>query len=422
MSSPTRPIGRAALLAATLLIPATPLLAQGGDPSRLYGRVTTTAGTVHEGFIRWAGNEAGIYDILSASKPIPERNRRDAERLGWEPEESRNRFEIFGIGFTLPGGRSEIGSSAQSGIRFGHVSSLEVRGRNSARLLLKSGEEVELDGGGDLGSSVSSILVEDRRSGQVELDWRDVEVIDFLSPPAVASRWGSRLYGTVRTRGGERFTGYVAWDMDELFTTDVLDGDDRSGDREIPFSLIRAIERESSSGSRVYLTDGSEVVLRGSNDVNSSNRDIMIADPSLGEVRVDWDSFDRVDLAPVPGKVEPSLLQRSGRLYGTVRARGGETQTGWIRWDNDEEYGWEVLDGELDDGVAVDIELGLVQSIERVGYERSRVTLLDGRSLVLGGSNDVDEGNRGVYVDRADGTLVLVPWDRFESVRFHDRR
>lgn len=419
MPSPTR-VGRAAVLAATLLLPTAPLLAQDGDPSRLYGRVTTTDRTVYEGFIRWAGNEAGIYDILSASKPIPERNRRDAERLGWEPHESRHRFEIFGIGFTLPGGRNEISSSSQSGIRFGHVSSLEVLGRSRARLLLKSGEEVELNGGGDLGSSVSAILVEDPHSGQVELDWRDVDVIDFLSPPAVDSRWGSRLFGTLRTRDGERFTGYVVWDMDELFTTDVLDGDDRSGDREIPFSLIRAIERASSSASRVYLTDGSDVVLRGSNDVNSSNRDILIADPSLGEVRVDWEAFDRLDFAPVPARLEPSF-QRSGRLYGTVRARGGESQTGWIRWDNDEEYGWEILDGELEDGVAVDIELGLVQSIERVGYERSRVTLLSGESLVLGGSNDVDEGNRGVYVHRADGTLVLVPWDRFESAHFHDR-
>ncbi len=407
-------------LAATLLSPGC-ADAQDGDPSRLYGRVITTDGYTHEGFIRWDGNEAGVFDVLSASKEIPERNRRDAERLGWEPRETGERFEIFGIGFTIPGSRNEIGRTSQSGIRFGHISSLERRGGARARLLLRSGDEVEFDGGGDLGSSVDGIVVEDRRGGEIELRWRDVEVIDFLSPPSGASLWGDRLYGTLLTRDGERFTGYVVWDMDELFTSDVLDGDDRGGDREIPFSQIRAIERVSSSASRVELTDGSQLVLRGSNDVNDSNRDIMVADPALGEVRVEWDEFDRVEFERPPAEMDPSVFQRSGRLYGTVSARGGETQVGWIRWDNDEEFGWEILDGDLVDGVSFDVELGRVEVIERVGYDRSRVTLLDGRSFVLGDSNDVDDGNRGVYVERADGTLVLVPWDRFENVRFHDR-
>jgi len=45
-----------------------------------------------------------------------------------------------------------------------------------------------------------------------------------------------------------------------------------------------------------------------------------------------------------------------------------------------------------------------------------RCHLKDGRSFELSGSNDVDEGNKGLYVERADGTLVLVPWDRFERV------
>jgi hypothetical protein len=162
-------------------------------------------------------------------------------------------------------------------------------------------------------------------------------------------------------------------------------------------------------------------VLRGSNDVNDGNRDIMVAIPALGEVRVEWDEFDRLDFERPPAAADASVFRRGGRLWGTVSARGGETQVGWIRWDNDEEFGWEMLDGDLVDGVAFDVELGQVEAIERVGYDRSRVTLLDGRSFVLGDSNDVDEGNRGIYVERADGALVLVPWDRFESVRFHDR-
>lgn len=396
-----------------------PSVAQSDDPGRLYGRVETTDGSTYEGYIRWGGNEAGVFDILHANKPIPERNRRDAERLGWEPRERGSRIEIFGIGFNLGEDDLGIGSSGQSGIRFGHISSLEVWGSNEARLLLKNGAEVTLDGGGDIGTSVSEILVEDQHRGQVELEWRDVRVIDFLAAPSSASRWGDRLYGTLTTRDGDRFRGYIAWDMDELFTSDVLDGEERGRDLEIAFARISAIERLSSREARVRFRDGGSVDLEGTNDVNDDNRDIMVADPALGEIRVEWDELDRVEFeAPPTALDESGTFRESHRLRGTVRARGGETHTGWIRWDNDEEYGWEILDGELVDGVDLDVEMGTIRSIERVSFDASRVTLRDGRSFVLGGSNDVDEGNRGVYVERSDGTLVLVPWDRFEDVTF----
>ncbi|MFW6330428.1 MAG: hypothetical protein ACOC3J_01760, partial [Gemmatimonadota bacterium] len=388
------------------------------DPSRLYGRLETTDGSVYEGFIRWDRNEAGWYDVLHADKPIPERNRRDAERLGWEPERTRNRIEVFGIGITLPDTRVVVGRSAQSGIRFGHISALEVRGSSGARLLLKSGEEVELRGGGDLGASVDDILVDDRRGGLVELNWRDIRVIDFFPAPPVTSGWGQRVFGTLRTRDGAAFTGYIVWDMDELYGSDVLDGDERGRDREIPFSQIRGIERLGSDASRVLLAGGEAVVLRGSNDVDHGNRDIMVADPALGEVRIEWEAFDRVMFERPPSQHDSSMFSRAGRLRGTVYARGGETHTGWIRWDNDEEFGWELLDGELVDGVELDVEFGTVRSIERAGSDAAVVTLRDGRSFELTGSNDVDAGNRGIYVERSDGTLILVRWERFERVEF----
>ncbi len=408
----------AAALAAALVVIAAPLVAQAADPGQLYGRIRTVDNVVHEGFIRWAGNEAGLYDVLSLSKPIPERNRRDADRLGWKAQERENRIEIFGIGITLPGDRVSIGSSSQSGIRFGHISSLEVLGSSRLRVLLKSGEEVVFEGGGDVGSSANPILVEDRLGEEVKLNWRDIRAVDFMPAPARTSRWGERLYGTLRTRDGAEFTGYVAWDMDEIFTSDVLDGDEGDRDHEIPFGRIRALARESSSATRVTLFDGDVLVLRGSNDVNSSNRDIMIADPALGEIRVGWEAFDRLELQRPPAELDPSALDLGSRLRGTVQARGGESHTGWIRWDNDEEFGWEILDGRLADGVDLDVELGRIRSIERVSYDASRVTLRDGRTFRLDGSNDVDDGNRGLYVERTDGTLVLVPWDRFESVTF----
>ncbi|MBW3552711.1 MAG: hypothetical protein KY466_04325 [Gemmatimonadetes bacterium] len=393
---------------------------QGADPARLYGRVTSTDGRLVEGFIRWGKNEAGWFDILHSSKPIPRRNHRDAERLGWEPAEREKRIEILGIGITFPVDRVSLSRTAQSGIRFGHVSSLERLSGSRARVMLKSGEELELEGGGDLGSSIGRITVEDVRGGSVEMEWSDLRSVDFMGGPDVASRMGDRLYGTLVTRGGDRFTGYVAWDIDEIFTTDVLDGEERGRDREIPFGRIRAIARNSSRSARVWLHDGTEMVLDGTNDVNDDNRDILIADPALGEVRVEWDELDRLEFSRAPTSPEFAAFDGGRRLRGTVEATGGERHSGLIRWDNDEEYTWEMLDGQLRDGIDLDIEMGAIASIERRGYRTSVVTLRDGRSFELGGSNDVDEDNKGVYVEREDGGLVLVPWDSFRRVVFDD--
>ena len=406
------------VLALLFPIPSFVSAQEGADPARLYGRVTSTDGRMVEGFIRWGRNEAGWFDILHSSKSIPDRNRRDAERLGWEPREQENRIEFLGIGITFPGDRLSIGRTAQSGIRLGHVSSLERLSGSRARVMLKSGEELELDGGGDLGSSVGSIIVEDVWGGSVEMDWSDLRSVDFMRGPDVASRMGERLYGTLVTRDGERFTGYVAWDIDEVFTTDMLDGEEGGRDREIPFGRIRAIARNSSRSARVWLHDGGEMVLDGSNDVNDSNRDILIADPALGEIRVEWDELDRLEFSRPPGAPEFAAFDGGRRLRGTVEASGGERHSGLIRWDNDEEYSWEILDGQLRDGIDLDIEMGAIASIERRGYRTAVVTLRDGRRFELGESNDVDEDNKGVYIEREDGGLVLVPWESFRRVLF----
>lgn len=390
------------------------------DPGRLYGRVTTTDGTVYEGHIRWDGNEAGWYDILHGSKPLPERFADDLARLSEGQERNRKRsIEIFGLEIRYDRDEDDMPSSASSGIRFGHISTLEVVDRRRARLILRSGEVVEFDGGGDVGRNVSEIIVEDGRRGSVELEWEDVEIIDFSAGRGLAAPAGARLYGTLETRDGERFTGYVAWDMDEVLTTDVLDGEEDGRDREIPFGQIGMIERNSSSSARVRLLDGTEMVLRGSNDVNNDNRDILIADPDLGEIRVEWSEFDHVEFSVPPASVDLARFDGGRRIRGTVETHDGASHSGFIRWDNDEEYGWELLDGELRDGVDMDVEFDAIERIEPRSGDGALVTLRDGRSFELSDSNDVDDDNKGIIITGDDEEMRLVWWEDLRSARFH---
>jgi hypothetical protein len=68
--------------------------------------------------------------------------------------------------------------------------------------------------------------------------------------------------------------------------------------------------------------------------------------------------------------------------------------------------------------VDFDIEFGQVRSIEPLGGHGAEVTLRDGRTFQLEGSNDVDDGNKGIYVTPEGGDTVLVHWDEFRRVTF----
>jgi hypothetical protein len=186
------------------------------DSGRIYGKITTVDGDVYEGLIRWDKNEGSWCDILNGDK----------ESHRSHGSERRETVRIFGI--TI-GERwdSDGGDNVQSGICFGHIKTLEPLRGDAARLELKSGEKVRLEGGStDLGDEIRGIVVEDAKEGEVELDWDEIEKVELSQGPAdLPSTFGDRLYGTLTTRAGDEYTGWVGWDLDELFAKDVLDGE-----------------------------------------------------------------------------------------------------------------------------------------------------------------------------------------------------
>lgn len=347
--------------------------------NRLYGTVHARDGSRLTGYIRWDRNEGSWSDVLDASKPRPR------------------------------------GSPSAAGIRFGHVESLEVVSRDAAVLTLKSGERVELRGRAtDLGSGLRALVVEMPEARVAELGWRDFDRIDFSPAPADPPP-SSRLFGTLVSRSGLEFTGYVTWDVDEIYTTDVLDGDDESGARRrIPFGAIASIARENLWSSRVTLHDGTGLVLEGTNDVDESIGGIAVSDPALGQVQVGWDEFDHVRFHDQGEEAVFAAFDGGAPLRGTVVTRSGEQHTGEVVWDADEAFTWEILNGEFD-GVTFDIEFGQIDRIERM-TRGTRVTLLDGRSFMLSGSNDVDDGNRGILVRTGSGAHE-IDWDDFAELR-----
>lgn len=382
--------------------------AQQAD-DRIYGTITTRDGSTFEGLIRWDTNEASWVDVLDGDKMMS--SRADRRR--------RHSIRVFGIEVAEFEDSDDV-RSRTSGIRFGHLESLENIGSNRALLTLRTGQQVEFRGGStDIGNDIRSLLIEDPDKGEIEFRWRDVDRVDFAQAPASArSRYGERLYGRLVTRRGLEFEGYICWDIDEVLADDVLDGDDEEGyDRKIRFGNLLAIERQSSRSARVELRSGDNIVLRGSNDVNDSNRDILVLDPALGQVRVPWDDFERVDFITPEYPVTYRSFTSSDVLRGSVYTADGDRFDGEIRWDNDENHAWELLNGEVGD-LTFDVEIGLIAEVERLSSRSALVVLRDGRTLELDGSNDVNDDNDGIFVLLDDGDEVRIRWRDFDRVTF----
>lgn len=351
--------------------------------NRLYGTVRAKGGEVYHGFLRWDRNEGSWGDVLDASKVV--------------------------------GGRSSL-----SGVRFGHLRSIQPIGRDQAILSLRSGQAVGMRGGAsDLGDGFRGLVVTDFRDGavhrgDVKLDWDEIVEVEFSPAPADLDPPGSRLHGTLVTRSGTEFTGYVAWDVDEVHSADELDGDAGGQRFKVPFGAIRSIRRADSRGAEVELHTGETVVLRGTNDVNAENRGITVSDPGLGQVTVEWDDFRSVRFHEAAAEASYDDFDGGRPLRGVVLTVAGEQLTGDVRWDQDETRGWEMLNGRTADA-EFDVEFSKIARIER-SAGGAEVTLRDGRVLHLEGSNDVNAGNRGIVVESGDRSWT-VAWDDFVELR-----
>lgn len=402
-----------------LMLLATPALADtaaesadgwgaGNTQGFIYGEIATDRDT-YRGRIRWNGDEEAFWgDIFNGSKddmpyadeiPRRELTRRRSGDGFWRRFASR---------------WDDRRHSRSTTVRFGDIEEIEVLSGDRALLYLKSGTELEVDGGSnDLGADIT---IWDESVGRVTIDWDRVETVRFLPTPRNLDVGAYRLKGRVETRAGI-FEGYVQWDLEECLSHDELDGDTRDGDLAIPMGKIRSIERRSRASSLVTLKDGRELVLDGSNDVNSSNRGIFVEDPRFGRVKVSWESFERVTFEDEPDS-GPAFdeFAPGSPLRGAVTDIDGTRRSGRMVFDIDESETWESLDGSYRD-VEYSIPFALVRSIEPRSADASRIELVDGETLELEDSADVGDENAGVLVLADGGGTTYIPWrdvDRIE--------
>ena len=150
---------------------------------------------------------------------------------------------------------------------------------------------------------------------------------------------------------------------------------------------------------------------------------IEVEHPEGGRATVAFGDVERVEFAVAPGGLAPG----SGRLFGTLEDRSGNSFTGLVTWDGDKVLRADTRDGWFDGPSPRSIPLRDIRSIERVGSEAregqsegARVTLATGEVVELTRGNE----KRGsgiadfVVVDPGLGT-VTVGWEDFSVLHFH---
>jgi hypothetical protein len=179
------------------------------------------------------------------------------------------------------------------------------------------------------------------------------------------------------------------------------------------FGEIKTLEPTGRKHADLVMQNGNKLTVSGEG-YNDIGLDIRVMDPEMGSVDIDWGRISKIEFMKTP----KSIAEKFGKpLYGTVEANG-EKFTGYIQWDHDERLSIDKLDGDSDEG-NLSIEFGKIQSIERRGWY-SQVTLKSGRQLRLDGSNDVNDGNRGIIIENKDFVAIDIPWREFEKVTFTD--
>ncbi|MEQ8925829.1 MAG: hypothetical protein RLO81_08455 [Fulvivirga sp.] len=405
-------------------------IATAQDQSFIYGKVTTIDGKTFEGPIRWGKEEAYWTDMFNTAKEendnlkylsrdqmdeLEERYYRShtswGERWGdrWEDK--------FGNWFNVRWEDEDKKHQHQFVCQFGDLKSVRPTGRERAEVVLQNGQKFEVDGQG-YNDVATDVKIRDKEIGEIKLDWSRIDIVEFMSTPSkLNDKFGEPLYGTVETYGGT-FTGFVQWDHDERVSTDKLDGDTEDGDVSIEFGNLKSIEREGFR-SVVVLKSGREMELRGSNDVNSDNRGIVVTSEKLGRVDIPWREFKKVTFSSVNEKPKSyDSFKDQNEITGTVKTTDGQTLKGKLIFDLDEEYNYEVVQG-MNDDIEYVIPFRSISRIAPKNYDNSSITLKNGESFTLGESQDVTDKNTGILVFQDKNNPTYVVWEKVEEVSFN---
>ena len=97
----------------------------------------------------------------------------------------------------------------------------------------------------------------------------------------------------VVTYDGDKLYGAIAFDKDEIWDLEFIDGNDGNIKYQVPVRNIKMIKPKNSDYSLVVLKNGEQLFLGDSQDVSDSNDGILVfVDGNDEPFYVDWDEVD----------------------------------------------------------------------------------------------------------------------------------
>jgi len=165
-------------------------------------------------------------------------------------------------------------------VEFGKVSTL-VPEREGARLILKDGSDFYLRNSSDVNKDNDGIFIKTKQSGMLNLKWENLIRMEFTKPAFKPMSYvdyeaPKPLTGKVMTKDGKSFQGKMAYDLDEIWNIEILDGESKGSRYFIPFYLIKSIEPQNYNYSLVTLTNGQTLMLGEEADVNHKNNGVLV--------------------------------------------------------------------------------------------------------------------------------------------------
>lgn len=388
-----------------------PLLAQ--NKCMLYGSVTTVNGKTYEGPIRWGDEEVFLSDIFNSEKisnPYLKYINKSNFKTNYKPSTHSKNGNWVNV--SKNDKANYLGRKFQC--RFGDIKSITITGRASVSLELKSEKYINLNGGSNDINTPISIL--DNELGLLSLSWAKIDMIRFFRPKEkISDSFGQGIYGKLTTTQGV-FTGFVQWDHDERLLDDKLDGKSTDGNLKIPFKKIRTITKLENS-CLVKLNSNRELELYGTNDVNSSNKGIIMNLPNIGRADFHWRhfvSFEILDEIALENLCDTSFPD-SKRLYGKITTKSAEEFEGIIVYDLDEAMDSELLNGYNDD-IKFSIPFRNIKSIKPMSDDYASVVLKSGEKLFLGDQTDVSFKNAGILIFTSSEKFNIFKWNEIEEI------
>ena len=165
-------------------------------------------------------------------------------------------------------------------IAFKNITEIK-KGRGGADVTLKSGRSFFLRGTNDVNDENRGIIIYDQEIGKVQVPWEDFMDLAIMETPTNLPSYSDfsisqGLTATVKTIEGDVFEGLIAFDLDEGWEFEILDGKDDDVVYEIPFRNVKTIIPKNYNYSTVILKNGMNLLLGDERDVSEDNAGVLI--------------------------------------------------------------------------------------------------------------------------------------------------